>query len=88
MKYFFIVIAFMSVLAFILYGVDKRRAIKRRWRIKEATLLFVGFFGGSVGALLAMLLFRHKTRHWYFRAGLPAILLAQLALAAWLLRTR
>ena len=66
MKYFFIVIAFMSVLAFILYGVDKRRAIKRRWRIKEATLLFVGFFGGSVGSLLAMLLFRHKTRHAIF----------------------
>ena len=66
MKYFFIVIAVMSVLAFILYGVDKRRAIKHQWRIKEATLLLVGFFGGSVGALLAMLLFRHKTRHAIF----------------------
>ncbi len=66
MKYFYIVIAVMSIIAFILYAVDKRRAIKHMWRIKEATLLFFGFFGGSVGALLAMLLFRHKTRHAIF----------------------
>jgi len=66
MKIFYIVIAVMSLAAFILYAVDKRRAIRHMWRIKEATLLFFGFFGGSVGALLAMLLFRHKTRHAVF----------------------
>jgi uncharacterized membrane protein YsdA (DUF1294 family) len=82
MKYFFIVIAFMSVLAFILYGVDKRRAIKRRWRIKEATLLFVGFFGGSVGALLAMLLFRHKTLHKAFLITVPVFLLLWMIVLA------
>ena len=56
----------MSVLGFLLYGWDKRKARKQRRRIPEAWLLSVGFFGGALGALLGMLLLRHKTRHWYF----------------------
>ena len=56
----------MSMIAFILYGVDKRKAKKEMWRIPEAVLLNFGFFGGAIGALLGMKMFRHKTKHWYF----------------------
>ena len=56
----------MSVIAFILYGVDKRKAKKEMWRIPEAVLLGWGFFGGAIGALCGMKVFRHKTKHWYF----------------------
>lgn len=59
----------MSVIAFALYGADKYKAIKGKWRIPEAVLLSFGFLGGSIGALLGMYLFRHKTKHWYFWAG-------------------
>lgn len=55
--------AAMSLVAFILYGVDKSRARRGLWRIKEATLLALSFLGGSVGALIGMKAFRHKTRH-------------------------
>lgn len=56
----------MSVAAYVLYGVDKSRAKKGQWRIKESVLLGVSFLGGSVGALLGMKAFRHKTKHRYF----------------------
>lgn len=58
--------AAMSVLAFVLYGVDKRRARLGKWRIKESALLGISFLGGSVGALLGMKAFHHKTKHNYF----------------------
>ena len=64
----FAIIAFMSIVAFILYGVDKKKAQKGAWRIPEAVLLGWGFFGGAVGALCGMKAFRHKTKHWYFWA--------------------
>ncbi len=59
-------LAVMSALAFVLYFADKRKAQCGAWRIKESLLLSVGFLGGAVGALLAMKLFRHKTKHSYF----------------------
>ena len=61
-------IAVMSIVAFILYGVDKRKAKREAWRIPEAVLLGWGFFGGAIGALCGMKVFRHKTKHWYFWA--------------------
>ena len=64
----FAAIAFMSIVSFILYGVDKRKAKREAWRIPEAVLLGWGFFGGACGALCAMKFFRHKTKHWYFWA--------------------
>lgn len=67
-RYFLIWIAALSVLALLLFAVDKRRAKRKRWRISEKTLLLLGFFGGAVGALLGMKLFHHKTKHWYFGA--------------------
>lgn len=56
----------MSLVAFILYGVDKKKAKKGAWRIPEAVLLNFGFFGGAIGAMIGMKAFRHKTKHWYF----------------------
>ena len=66
MLYFAIFVAVMSVLALALYGIDKSKAKRHKWRIKEAVLLGFGFFGGAPGALLGMVLFHHKTKHWYF----------------------
>lgn len=58
----------MSVISFVIYKVDKVKAENKKWRIKESTLLGFGFFGGAAGALIAMKMFRHKTKHWYFWA--------------------
>ncbi len=71
----------INCLAFALYGIDKQKARKGRWRISEKTLLCIAIAGGSLGALLGMHIFRHKTRHPQFRFGLPIILIIQLALA-------
>ena len=60
--------AIISLITLIVYGVDKAKAIARAWRIPENVLLGLSFFGGALGGGLAMLLFRHKTRHWYFVA--------------------
>ena len=71
----------INAAAFAVYGADKRRAKQGRWRVPEKTLFLLAIVGGSVGALLGMWTFHHKTRHWYFRYGIPAILVVQLALA-------
>ena len=74
----------VNLVAFALMGVDKQRARTHQWRVPEKTLFLLAIVGGSVGALLGMWTFHHKTRHWYFRYGIPAILVVQLALAGWL----
>ncbi len=56
----------LSLIAFMLYGIDKVKAKRRAWRIPEKVLLGISLFGGAVGGLLGMIAFRHKTRHWYF----------------------
>lgn len=66
MKYYLVFIGVMSLLAFVAYFADKKKAKKGAWRISEKVLLCMGFLGGSVGALAAMQMFRHKTRHYYF----------------------
>ena len=75
----------MNVAGFLLMHLDKEKAKRNRWRISEATLLTVAALGGSIGSLLGMYLFHHKTRHLKFRLGLPAILAAQAAIAVWLI---
>ncbi len=70
-----------NLLTFVTYGIDKWKARHNRWRIPEATLLLLAALGGSIGALLAMRVFRHKTQHKKFRYGVPALLLVQLAIA-------
>lgn len=82
-------LAAVNVLTFFAYGGDKLRAkTEGARRTPEKTLLGLAVIGGSLGALLGMQVFRHKTRHWYFKYGVPAILLAQLALAVWLIGGR
>ena len=77
-------LAVINLLTFIVYGADKRRARKGKWRVPEKTLFLLLLLGGSIGALLGMRVFHHKTKHWYFVWGIPAILLAQIALAVWI----
>ena len=72
----------INLLAFLIYGADKRKARREQWRVPEKTLLLLALLGGSAGALLGMRVFHHKTRKWYFRFGIPAMLLLQLAAAA------
>ena len=70
----------LNLLSFTLFGLDKGFAKRHTRRIPEKTLLWAAALGGSVGALLGMLLFRHKTRHLKFTLGIPAILAAELLL--------
>jgi len=64
----------MNIVTFITYGIDKLKSIKKRWRISEFTLIALSFFGGSLGALLGMQIFRHKTKHLKFKILLPLFL--------------
>lgn len=71
----------INLVAFVVYGMDKRRAVKRKWRIPEKTLLGLAAAGGSVGALAGIYGFRHKTKHMKFVIGVPAILILQIGIA-------
>ncbi|WP_035290335.1 DUF1294 domain-containing protein [Clostridium sp. KNHs214] len=75
LKYYFI---FFNLLGFICMYIDKEKAKRNKWRIKESTLLAIAAFGGSVGAYLGMKIFRHKTKHTKFKYGIPIIMLIQL----------
>lgn len=70
----------MNLIAFYMYWLDKRNARKRRWRIPENTLLGVAFIGGSLGALLGMYIFRHKTKHWKFKILVPLFLIMHIVI--------
>ena len=84
MKYFLLYLLLINAAAFLLMLVDKLKAKKNRWRIPERTLFGSALLGGSIGAILGMYAFRHKTRHLSFTLGMPAILIAQVALAIWI----
>ena len=77
MQYYLILV---NALGFVLMLADKRKARKKKWRIPEAVLLGTAVLGGSAGCLLGMYLFRHKTRHLSFFAGLPLIFAVQVLL--------
>ena len=70
----------INIIGLAVMGIDKYKAIKHRWRIPEKTLFLVSLIGGSVGTIAGMYIFRHKTKHWYFVIGMPAILVIQLLL--------
>ena len=74
-----IYLAAINIVAFFLYGIDKWKARHDKWRITEARLIWIAVFGGSIGALLGMKLWHHKTQHAKFKYGLPAILILQIA---------
>ncbi len=71
----------MNIAGFVSMGLDKSKAKRHAWRIPEATLFIIALLGGSVGSILGMQLFRHKTKHWYFVVGMPVIFFLQLTLA-------
>lgn len=75
-------LALVNAVGFLLMGVDKHRAVQGAWRIPERTLLLTALLGGTPGVFLGMRAFRHKTRHWQFRYGLPVLLALQVAAAA------
>ena len=80
MRYFALYLAAINFITFFVYGADKRRAkIPGARRVPEKTLFALALLLGSAGALLGMRVFHHKTRHWYFRFGIPAILFCQIA---------
>ena len=74
----------VNLIAFALMGLDKGRARRGRWRISEKALFLPAVLGGSLGAIAGMRLFHHKTKHWYFRYGLPALLAVQILLGVFL----
>ena len=77
------VLLVMNVLAFALMGIDKVKAKAGAWRIPEKTLFLVTALFGGLGGTLGMNVFRHKTKHWYFKIGFPALLVIQLAVLVW-----
>ncbi len=80
MKTYIIYFILINVVTFFLFGIDKWKAKKGRWRISEATLLIFAVIGGSIGAWLGMKTWHHKTMHKKFKYGIPLILLVQIAL--------
>ena len=81
MKLLLYYLLIINAAGFLLMLVDKWKAKKNRWRIRESTLLIVAALGGSIGSLAGMYLFRHKTQHLKFTLGIPLILAAQCILA-------
>lgn len=68
-----------NIIGFCLMGIDKAKAKAKAWRIPEKTLLGIAVFGGGLGVLLGMETFRHKTKHWYFKYGIPVVLMVEIA---------
>ena len=75
----------INIATFFLYGIDKYKAKKGKWRISEATLLLMAVIGGSIGAWAGMRLWHHKTMHKKFKYGIPIIIILQVAFAVYLL---
>lgn len=69
----------VNIITFFVFAIDKKRAVRNKWRIPEKTLMGLAVIGGSVGALAGMTMFRHKTRKLMFRFGIPIILIFQIA---------
>ena len=79
MRYVLYYLILANLVGLVLMGADKSKARRHRWRILERVLFLSAILGGSLGATVGMWLFRHKTRHWYFVVGMPAILVLQVA---------
>lgn len=81
MKYVLLYLFLVNATGFLFMLADKQHARKKQWRIPEATLMGIAAMGGSIGSLLGMYVFRHKTRHSKFYIGIPVLLVLQLCLA-------
>ena len=75
----------INVITFFLYGIDKMKAQRSKWRIPEAVLLGLAVIGGTIGALFGMRVWNHKTKHKIFKYGLPLLLLIQILLLYFML---
>lgn len=73
----------MNIIGIAVMGIDKAKAKRHAWRIPEKVLFLVSLLGGSIGTWAGMYIFRHKTKHWYFVVGMPAILILQIAAGVW-----
>ena len=80
-----IYVIIINLVGFFSMFIDKRRAKRNEWRIPEKTLFLIAILGGSIGSNIGMRLFRHKTKHWYFVFGMPAILILQIVIICLLL---
>ena len=83
-----IYLAVINVVTFFMYGIDKWKAKKSKWRIREAALLGLAVLGGSIGAWLGMQVWHHKTQHKKFKYSVPAIIIVQLALIVYFIITK
>ena len=82
---FFIYLLSINSIGFAMMGIDKKRAVRGAWRISEASFFRAAFLGGALGCTLGMYFFRHKTRHWYFKYGMPLIFIVELCLLIYFL---
>ena len=80
MKYLLIYLGIINLIGFFSMFLDKQKAKRGKWRIPEKTLFLLAVIGGSLGTTLGMHVFRHKTKHWYFKFGMPMILIVQIIL--------
>ena len=76
----------VNIVGFVMMGVDKSRARRGAWRISEASLFLVAAIGGSLGCIAGMQVFRHKTKHWYFKYGMPGICVLQIVVLMLLIK--
>lgn len=83
MDYLICYVILINIITFLIYVIDKKKAEKDKWRIRERTLMILAVIGGSIGALLAMHAARHKTKKNRFRIGIPVILIIQASLLIW-----
>ncbi|MGN0631860.1 MAG: DUF1294 domain-containing protein [Ruminococcus sp.] len=79
MKIFLIYLLLINAVSFAAMGIDKKRAVKNKWRIPEKTLFLFVLLGGGIGGTAGMYFFRHKTKHWYFAVGFPFIAAVEYA---------
>ena len=77
--------AVLNIMGFAAMGIDKWKAAHHAWRIPEKVLFLIAIFGGSLGSIIGMYTFRHKTKHWYFVYGMPLIMAAQIGVACWII---
>ena len=80
MKYLYIWLIIINIITFAGFGIDKKKAIDGKFRISESALFLLSLLGGSLGGFIAMHTFHHKTKKWYFKFGIPLILIAQVLL--------
>lgn len=86
MKMFYLYLLVVNIITFLAYGMDKRKARRRQWRIPERTLLGLAAMGGAAGAYVGMGLFRHKTRKPAFRYGVPVLLIIWLSILYYIVK--